>query len=115
MGLLGMKGEGAETLIRLAFSNNFPQLVSVKLQQIENVDKMKVLYILSRARILIGSRTAVSMFQRRVLEQSQLVMLPISHLSKVEIRLIVHELRMSQLLKAMETSWINISIVMTLT
>ena len=57
IGLAGMKGEGAETLIRLAFVNGFPEAVSVELQQIEGVDEMKVSDLLSRARILVGSRT----------------------------------------------------------
>ena len=54
--LSGLKDDGAETLIKLAFVNGFPEAIRVELQQVEGIDGLKVSDLLSRARILVGNQ-----------------------------------------------------------
>ena len=58
-GLAGFKGDAAEQVVRLAFVTGFPDDIGVELQQLSNVDTMKVSEILGRARILAANRTSV--------------------------------------------------------
>ena len=55
-GLSGLKGEGLETIVKLNFVHGFPENISIELHQIENIEKLLVSDILSRARILVGNR-----------------------------------------------------------
>ena len=56
VGLTGMVGAGLETAVRLAFITGFPDVISMELQQIENVTNMSMSDILSRARVLAANR-----------------------------------------------------------
>ena len=51
----GLKTQGLEQVVKLAFITGFPETISVELQQIEGVEGMQVSQLLSRARILAAS------------------------------------------------------------
>ena len=59
VGLAGVNGSDAETLMTLAFVNGFPGDVSVELQQVQGVQSMKMSQIISRARIIVAARPEV--------------------------------------------------------
>ena len=56
VGLAGVRGDGGDTLMKLAFVNGFPESVRVDLQQIDGVSKLKMSDLLSRARILVANQ-----------------------------------------------------------
>ena len=56
VGLAGLSGAGAETLIKLAFVDGFPESIRMELQQVEGINNLKVTDLLSRARILVGNQ-----------------------------------------------------------
>ena len=51
----GLKGDGLEQVIKLAFITGFPDHIAVELQQIQDVEKMSVGDVLKRARILASN------------------------------------------------------------
>lgn len=57
VGLAGIAGNAAETLMTLAFVNGFPEDISIELQQIQGVHAMKVSQIIGRARIIVGAKS----------------------------------------------------------
>ena len=57
VGLAGINGDAAETVMTLAFVNGFPEDICVELQQIQGVRNMKVSEMISRARIIVGAKS----------------------------------------------------------
>ena len=51
----GLKGDGLEQVVKLAFITGFPDHIAVELQQIQDVEKMSVGDVLKRARILASN------------------------------------------------------------
>ena len=51
----GLKGDGLEQVVNLAFITGFPDHIAVELQQIQDVEKMSVGDVLKRARILASN------------------------------------------------------------
>ena len=51
----GLKGDGLEQVVKLAFITGFPDHIAVELQQIQDVEKMSVSDVLKRARILASN------------------------------------------------------------
>ena len=51
----GLKGDGLEQVVKLAFITGFPDHIAVELQQIQDVEKMSVCDVLKRARILASN------------------------------------------------------------
>lgn len=73
VGLSGLKDEGAETVIKLAFVNGFPESIRGELQQVDGIENLKVTDILSRARILVGNQTgSIGAIAQRQGESSRL-------------------------------------------
>ena len=51
----GFTGDGAEQLVKLTFITGFPDSISIELQQIQDVEKMKLGNIIPRARVLTSN------------------------------------------------------------
>ena len=51
----GLKGDGLEQVVKLAFITGFPDHIAIELQQIQDVEKMSVGDVLKRARILASN------------------------------------------------------------
>lgn len=54
-GLAGFKGEDLERIVKLTFVNGFPDRISVELRQIDNVVKLSMSDVLTKARILTAN------------------------------------------------------------
>ena len=51
----GLKGEGLEQVVKLAFITGFPDSISEELQQVDGIESMPVSAVLGRARVLAAS------------------------------------------------------------
>lgn len=54
VGLSGLTGAGAETLVRLAFVNGMPENIRVELMQVEDIEEAEMSDVIARARVLVG-------------------------------------------------------------
>ena len=58
--LCGLRGEGLEQVVKLGFVMGFPDSISVELQQIVDVERMRVSDLIGRARVLAANKGSTS-------------------------------------------------------
>ncbi|GFO35001.1 hypothetical protein PoB_006150600 [Plakobranchus ocellatus] len=56
----GLRGDGLEEVVKLAFVTGFPDSISVELRQVSGIEHMEVSEILGKARVLASTSRAGS-------------------------------------------------------